>query len=230
MDSADLKKVVAEVAAQARQGKKKVEDTFQIVVFTLDGEEYGVPITDIQEIIRVSEVTPIPGAPDFILGILNLRGRIVVVVDLEKRFGLERTDDSASQHIIISEVAESTFGVVVDQVSEVLRIPVSRVQPTPAVVSSKIHTDYLNGVVVMEAEGPQEKAAEPVQEEPDKEEKKPAAKPKKVALKKKEKEDSDSAASRLIVLIDLPKMLQEKDLLSLSGSVSEVSGPEPSEK
>ncbi len=212
MDSANLKQVVAAVAAEAKQGKKKVEELVQLVIFTLDNEEYGVPITDLQEIIKVTEATPIPGAPEFIRGILNLRGKIVVVVDLEKRFNLKRETEAPAQHIIIAEVNESTFGVVVDQVMEVLRVPVSQIQPTPEVVSSKIHADYLNGVVVVEDKASDLKVEKSTQE---------------VAeagrnSKTNDQQNKIKSSSRLIVLIDLPKMLQEKDLLSLGTTVAEA--------
>ncbi|MFH1089104.1 MAG: chemotaxis protein CheW [Candidatus Uhrbacteria bacterium] len=215
MDTSNIKQVIAAVAAEVKQGKKKVEDTVQLVIFTLDNEEYGVPINDLQEIIKVTEVTPIPGAPEFIRGILNLRGKIVVVVDLEKRFHLTRTTDRPSGHIIITEVAESTFGVIVDQVAEVLRVPVSQIQPTPAVVSSKIQADYLNGVVVIEEKKQQLVPEECTQEVVD-------SKKKSTKSKVKGQGSEVTNNSRLIVLIDLPKMLQDKDLLSVGSTVAEV--------
>jgi len=203
----------------------------QLVVFTLDNEEYAVPITDLQEIIKVPEVTPIPNAPAFIKGILNLRGKIVVVIDLERRFKLIRDKVVELKHIIITEVNDTSFGIVVDEVMEVLTVPSSTIQLTPTLVSTKIHTDYLKGVVVI-------KNTKKAEEEKKVEKAKPAEiknlvspakivsdaetvevnmmeeKPKQPEVNNKQTvEQSDS---RLLILIDLSKILQEKELIEAS--------------
>lgn len=170
-----------------------------MVVFELDREEYAVRITDLQEIIKIPEITPIPNAPEFIRGILNLRGKIIVVIDLEKRFHLVREEKILSKHVIIVEVNESTFGVIVDQVIEVLRVPMSAIQPTPALVSSKIHADYLKGVVVL---GDKDSSKE--------------------LTAKKTGEQVQESGTRLLILLDLPKMLQDTELLQIGKKVQEV--------
>lgn len=169
-----------------------VEGSMQLVVFELDKEEYAVKIAELQEIITIPEVTPIPNAPSFISGILNLRGRIVVVVDLEKRFNLVREHGEVTDgNIIITEVEENNFGVIVDKVNEIITVPLSSVQAAPSLVSTKINAEYLNGVVVL-----QEKKAANL------------------------KESDDKQGSRLVILLDLHKMLQEKELLILSKNVT----------
>ncbi len=209
------------------QNQSETEGLMQLVVFTLDAEEYAVPITDLQEIIKVPDITPIPNAPHFIKGILNLRGKIVVVIDLEKRFRLVREEARELKHIIITEINKTSFGVVVDEVIEVLTIPVKSVQPTPALVSSKIHADYLKGVVVL-------KGGQKVNH------KSPSEAPKLViggdskstdqaSVDKTGKNESRAVAasdSRLLILIDLSKILHEKELLAVTESVERVSGEE----
>src|SRR5680860_622699 len=94
----------------------------RLVVFSLGGEEYGVPITLVQEIIRYSPPRPVPGSPMHVEGVINLRGRIIPVVDLRQRFGMGglRPDEAK---IVIVEMPDLTVGVVVDEVREVLTLP-----------------------------------------------------------------------------------------------------------
>lgn len=118
----------------------------QMVVFRLGAEEYGIPITHVQEIKRLSVPTKIPNAPGFVEGVINLRGKVVPVIDLKKRFGLEGcngyTDDA---RIVIVEINGHTVGVIVDEVSEVLRLLKSNIDPPPAVIAG-ISASYLQGV------------------------------------------------------------------------------------
>lgn len=125
----------------------------QIVVFELDNEEYAVPIEDVREVIKIPEITPVPDSPKFVAGIINLRGQVYSVIDLEKRFELIRANAAVKPtHIVIIDAPTSPFGVIVDQVSEVLRLPESWIQPTPDTVSSKIGLEFVKGVVVIKSE------------------------------------------------------------------------------
>lgn len=179
--------VLSQVSAE-RGKEKKVEELVQLVVFELDTQEYAIPIEDLREIIRIPEIAPVPNAPDFIRGILNLRGTIVVVIDLEKRFHLAHERAASASHIVIADVNGSTFGVVVDKVAEVLRVPISKIQSAPSLVSSKIHAEHLKGVVVLEG----------------------------VA--------GANTASRLIILLDLPKMLSSDELMRAETLVKGATG------
>jgi len=129
---------------------EEAKELVQLVVFELDKEEYATEITEAREILRATEVTPIPNSPDFIEGIINVRGKIVVVLDLEKRFNLVREHPEKRLHIIIYEVGENTYGAIVDEVTEVLRIPKDAIEPAPAIISEKIKADYVKGVGVLE--------------------------------------------------------------------------------
>ncbi|KAB2951832.1 chemotaxis protein CheW [Heliorestis acidaminivorans] len=117
----------------------------QLVVFKLGSEEYGVPITQVQEINRLMTPTKIPQSPPFVEGIINLRGKIIPVIDLKKRFNLPLVDHTANTRIIVINIGENTVGVVVDAVTEVLRLPMSSLEPPPPMISS-ISVDYLKGV------------------------------------------------------------------------------------
>lgn len=131
----------------------QVEDEEQIVVFELENEEYGVNITDLKEIIKILEIVPIPNAPDYIKGIINLRGSIVVVIDLEKRLHLTlRTEAKEKKHVLITEQDKNIFGIEIDRVIEILRVPVGKIQKSPANLASKIQEAYVKGVVVLENE------------------------------------------------------------------------------
>ena len=127
--------------------KEKVvgEETVQLIVFALADEEYGVGIGDIKEIIRTGDITQIPDSPEFIAGVINVRGSVIPVLDLAGMFLLD--EGGESKHIIVTERGENTFGLMVDEVTEVLRIGEGEIKSAPRVIKSKIHGDYLKGVV-----------------------------------------------------------------------------------
>lgn len=117
----------------------------QLVGFFLGEEEYGVDIQRIQEINRMVEVTSVPRTPDFVLGVMNLRGKVIPVINLRKRFGLPDKEKDKDTRIIVVELQGKTIGILVDAVSEVLRIPSSTIEPPPNVVTG-VDADYIQGV------------------------------------------------------------------------------------
>ncbi|KNZ69814.1 CheW protein [Thermincola ferriacetica] len=117
----------------------------QLVVFKLGNEEYGVPITQVKEINRLTNTTKVPKSPEFVEGIINLRGQIIPIIDLKKRFDLELTEYTGEARIIVIQVAHHTFGVKVDAVSEVLRISTDTIENAPDIVSG-IDARYITGV------------------------------------------------------------------------------------
>ena len=126
--------------------KESADNLLQLVIFQLGGEEFGVEIMQVQEIIRMPDITRIPQSPEYVEGVVNLRGKIIVVINLDTRFGLELKELDDNSRIIIVEVGETVVGMIVDSVSEVLRLPTANVEPAPEIIKAKIHADYLKGV------------------------------------------------------------------------------------
>ena len=117
----------------------------QLVVFELADEVYGVDIARVDEVIRMQEITRIPRAPDFVEGVTNLRGKVIPVVDLRKRFGLAVSDIKASSRIVVVYIGSHTIGLIVDGVSEVIRVTAANIEPPSAVVTG-VDSAYLRGV------------------------------------------------------------------------------------
>ncbi|NLD27757.1 MAG: purine-binding chemotaxis protein CheW [Myxococcales bacterium] len=125
---------------------KSVSEELQLVVFRLADEEFALDISQVREIIRMQEITPMPKAPDFITGVLNLRGQIVAVMDLAQRFAIKNSLRTDIARIIIVEVGDSKIGLIVDEVPEVIRMPLNDMEPTPAMIESKVHAEFIKGV------------------------------------------------------------------------------------
>ncbi|MGE4506456.1 MAG: chemotaxis protein CheW [Desulfovibrionaceae bacterium] len=127
-------------------GKTKTDETLiQLVTFSIGEEVFGVDILAVQEIIRLLDITRVPRAPHFVEGVINLRGKVIPIVDLRKRFDLPEKKYDKSTRIIVINMESITVGFVVDEVSEVLRIPANMVDTPPGVVSG-LDTDYIDGV------------------------------------------------------------------------------------
>ncbi len=127
--------------------QKPIEEIAQLVIFRLRDEEFGVDIATVMEIIRVLDITHIPEAPLFIKGVINLRGQIVPVIDLASQFELEPEENlPAKSRIVISEICGQTVGLLVDEASEVIKIPVENIEPAPELIQSRIKRDYIKGV------------------------------------------------------------------------------------
>ncbi|MFN8635374.1 MAG: chemotaxis protein CheW [Chloroflexota bacterium] len=121
----------------------------QIVVLDLAGEAYGVEIGRVEEIIRMQPVTRVPNGPAFIEGVTNLRGRVIPVLDLRKRFGLPATDATRRSRIVVGELGQHTVGLVVDGVSEVLLVSSDAVEPPSTLVTSA-DSAFLRGVAKLD--------------------------------------------------------------------------------
>jgi purine-binding chemotaxis protein CheW len=131
--------------APALAGSRSASDEFQLVVFELGDERYGLDIDSVYEIIRHQPVTAVPQAPSFVEGVINLRGRIIPVVDLRRRFGMLPGTLTKASRIVVCEAAGTRVGLVVDGVSEVLMVSNEAVEPTPEVASG-YDTSYLRGI------------------------------------------------------------------------------------
>ncbi len=124
-------------------------ELLQLVSFEVGDEEFAVPILSVQEINRMMQITPVPQSPPFVEGVINLRGKIIPVIDLRKRFGMSELENSDDVRIIVVEVANRVLGFTVDRVNEVLRINSSIVEPPPSMVCG-LDTDYVQGVGKLE--------------------------------------------------------------------------------
>lgn len=117
----------------------------QVVSFQLGTEEYGVDISQVQEIIRMVEITHVPRAPHFMEGVINLRGQLIPIIDLRTRFGMERAAPTKSTRIVVTEIGTKRVGIVVDSVSEVLNIPLDNIEEAPEMIAG-VGTEYIQGV------------------------------------------------------------------------------------
>ncbi len=119
-----------------------------VVTFYIAEEEFGVGILDVNEIIRLIQITPVPNTAHFLEGVINLRGKVIPVVNLRKRFDLEEIENTEKTRIIVMELNQRNMGFLVDEVSEVLSVPKEAVEPPPSVVAG-IEAEYISGVANM---------------------------------------------------------------------------------
>ena len=147
---------MAEVIDTAQQTGEQME---QYVVFRLEDEEYAAPILDVQEIIPTGDITPFPNVPEYIVGIINVRGTVATVINLASRFGLDRTERkdeegeliNPDQYIILTKTDKALYGVQVDSVSSVIKIGKDDIRPATAATSARISAELVHGVAVVES-------------------------------------------------------------------------------
>ena len=132
-------------ASPVREERKVAEATEHLATFFLSREEYGVDVRLVQEIIRVSEITPVPRAPESVKGVINLRGRVIPVVDLKRKLGLGDVDPGRRARIVVVKLRDRLVGLLVDAASQVLKVPVSSIDPAPDAVV-EIDAEYIRGV------------------------------------------------------------------------------------
>lgn len=131
------------------QSHATAADVLQLVTFTLGEEEYAVDILKVQEINRMTEIAKVPNAPDHVEGVINLRGRVIPVVSLRRRFGLQDKDSDERSRIVIMDVQGITVGLTVDSVSEVLRIPLDIVETAPQ-IATNVSTEFIRGIAKLD--------------------------------------------------------------------------------
>jgi len=130
---------------------KKEDGLMQMVGFIIGSELFGVDILKVQEIIREMPFTPIPNAPDFIEGVINLRGNIIPVIDLRRRLNAEKLGTPSDDiWIIILNINNRVAGFIVDSVTKVLKVPLENIEPPPDIVVSGLHSQYISGVCRIE--------------------------------------------------------------------------------
>lgn len=127
--------------------KEKVESSeiLQLVSFKIGNEEFGVDILNVQEINKMTQITKVPNAPDFVEGVINLRGRIIPVIDLRTRLKLDKKEHDKDTRIIVVEISNKTVGFIVDAVKEVLRVPVNITEAPPEIVTG-IDSEFIKSV------------------------------------------------------------------------------------
>ncbi len=122
----------------------------QLVTFCLQDETYGINVMQVQEVLRVSEIAPVPGAPSYVLGIINLRGNVVTVIDTRSRFGLMPNEIDDSSRIVIIESDEQVVGILVDSVAEVVELNMSEIDSAPN-VGNEESSRYIQGVTTRDS-------------------------------------------------------------------------------
>lgn len=118
----------------------------QWVSFHLDGELYGINVMQVQEVLPMTEIAPVPGAPPFVMGIINLRGNVVTVIDTRMRFGLQPSEAGATCRIVVIEANDQVAGILVDAVTEVVEVKQAEIDTAPN-VGNEESSRYIYGVV-----------------------------------------------------------------------------------
>ncbi|MDP2218371.1 MAG: chemotaxis protein CheW [Methanolobus sp.] len=122
------------------------KELLQLVICQLSNEEFGIEISRVKEIIRIPGITKIPQVPGYVEGIINLRGRIIPIINLATKFNLAHEEMSDHSRIMVVEIGNMVAGMVVDSVTEVLRISSENIEPAPEIITSKITERYIQGV------------------------------------------------------------------------------------
>jgi len=135
---------LSRLAEEVQRGVRDERDELQLVTFTI-GEQYGVPITQVQEIIRVGNITKVPNSLPYMEGLINLRGRVLPVLNLRKRLKLPEKGLSQESRIVVVEASTKTIGLLVDAVSHVIKVSPEVVDKTPEEVL-EVDSDYITGV------------------------------------------------------------------------------------
>ncbi len=166
------------VPTQKQECDSQVPGSMQLVSFQLAEEEYGIEITKIREIILMGEITQVPQTPDYVKGLINLRSTVIPVIDLRTRFGLPEGEVTDESRIMVLHVGTKTIGIVVDGVSEVLRVTQNQIAEPPPTVAG-LGRKYLTGLVKLE--------------------------------------------ERLLIMLDIDKILDEEDTASLDAAMGRAS-------
>jgi purine-binding chemotaxis protein CheW len=129
--------------------RKDIVEEIKVIVFRLKDEEYGVEVNQVKSIERLEHITRVPRTPNFVKGVINLRGVVTPIVDLRRRFGIEETAYNETTRVIIVAVGEIEVGLIVDSANDVIDIPINAIEPPPEVVGG-IEAVYLRGVAKLD--------------------------------------------------------------------------------
>ncbi|MDX3773771.1 chemotaxis protein CheW [Chromatiaceae bacterium AAb-1] len=142
---------MSNLTAQSANKKDAADVVLQWVTFKLQEETYGINVMQVQEVLRYTEIAPVPGSPDYVLGIINLRGNVVTVIDTRARFGLPTGEVTDSSRIVIIEAEKQVIGILVDSVAEVVYLKQSDIDTAPNVGTDE-SARFIQGVSNREGE------------------------------------------------------------------------------
>ncbi|MCH8538265.1 MAG: chemotaxis protein CheW [Alkalimonas sp.] len=142
---------MSNVANQTTKDAESGDEVLQWVTFKLQDETYGINVMQVQEVLRYTEIAPVPGSPDYVMGIINLRGNVVTVIDTRTRFGLEGSEVSDNSRIVIIEADKQVIGILVDSVAEVVYLKASEMDTAPNVGNDE-SAKFIQGVTNREGE------------------------------------------------------------------------------
>lgn len=137
-------------AALKLGSEESSSELIQLVSFNLEKEEYGVDVLKVREIIRMSNVTRVPNTPGYVEGVINLRGKVIPIISMRRKFNLNEVENDKQTRIMVMDVDGQLMGFVVDAVSEVIRISGAEIQPPPAAVAGGVDQECIGGVVNQE--------------------------------------------------------------------------------
>lgn len=194
-------------SALLEEGAQKIGEQ-QFIIFELDGEWYGVDIALVEEVIKVPPVTPVPNAPDAIVGIFHLRGRVIVVLDLGRQFRLPRQTSGATNYLLVTSYEKNHFGILIDKVRNVVYVSKKDVQPIPEVVAAHARGRYIRGMFLLPEPKKiaKKKLAPSIMIEP---------------VKKTPSPEADEKPKlRPVLIVDLALLLKEGELLNIEQPIS----------
>jgi purine-binding chemotaxis protein CheW len=138
------------MARNRREKREFVGGEVQLVQFKLGNEFFGVKVEQVREIVKLGKITHVPKMPNFIEGVMNLRGQITTIIDLRRRFSIAGEEGHTPQsRVIVAEIGDIQVGIIVDSVQDVIRVPTQSLSPPPKTVSSKVDAKYLTGICKM---------------------------------------------------------------------------------
>ncbi len=138
-------------ATASKSTNMNTGDALRWVTFRLENEKYGINVMQVQEVLRITEIAPVPGAPSYVLGIINLRGNVVTVIDTRSRFGLPSVENDDSSRVVIIESEEQVVGILVDSVAEVVDLDSSDIETAPNVGTDE-SAKFIQGVASHDSE------------------------------------------------------------------------------
>ncbi len=136
---------MSNLTAQSAKAKEVTDLVLQWVTFKLQEETYGINVMQVQEVLRYTDIAPVPGAPDYVMGIINLRGNVVTVIDTRARFGLPPSEVTDNSRIVIIESERQVIGIMVDSVAEVVYLKQSEIDTAPNVGTDE-SAKFIQGV------------------------------------------------------------------------------------